>query len=228
MTPGASRGSRRSYPTRGRAADGRRGRTTMESSEPTRGAAPRADLTSILAANLRRLRTHRHLTLERLASSCGVSRAMLSQLELGRSTPSVNTLWKIAKAFDVPFSALLSDVERKGVHVLRAESAKVLSNAAGTFSSRALFPFDAPRRVELYELRAAPGGEERAEPHLPGTIENLVVCAGMLEVEADGVRHTLGPGDAVAFAGDGPHAYRNPSSAVAVAYLVMSYAEELR
>src|SRR2546425_7373832 len=66
-----------------------------------------SDLTAAVGANLRRLRTRRGLSLERLAHASGVSRAMLSQIELGRSTPTLRTLWKIAYALNKPFSALI-------------------------------------------------------------------------------------------------------------------------
>src|SRR5689334_5182792 len=69
------------------------------------------DLTPVVGANLRRLRIKRGLSLERLAGVSSVSRAMLGQIELGQSTPTINVLWKIARALDVPFSTLLSDHE---------------------------------------------------------------------------------------------------------------------
>jgi DNA-binding XRE family transcriptional regulator len=43
--------------------------------------------TAAVAANLRRLRVRRGLSLERLGQRSGVSRAMLGQIELGQSSP---------------------------------------------------------------------------------------------------------------------------------------------
>jgi transcriptional regulator with XRE-family HTH domain len=184
-----------------------------------------SDLTPIVGANLRRLRVRRGLSLERLSKACGVSRAMLSQVELGQSTPTINVVWKIASALGVPFSALISSKESSSVSVLRQEQAKVLASRDGAFSSRALFPFDEPRRVEFYELRLAPHGTERAEAHPPGTIENLVVAQGSVSVELGERREALGPGDAIVFEADVPHAYSNATGTEAVMYLVMTYAD---
>ncbi|MCL2449940.1 MAG: helix-turn-helix domain-containing protein, partial [Polyangiaceae bacterium] len=91
--------------------------------------------------NLRNLRRGRGLSLEKLARASGVSRAMLSQVELGRSAPTINVLWKIARALGVPFSALITETEVQPV-VLRQAQAKLLTSPDGSFSSRALFPFD--------------------------------------------------------------------------------------
>jgi len=183
------------------------------------------DLTPVVGSNLRRLRVRRGLSLERLAALSGVSRAMLSQVELGRSTPTINVVWRIARALDLPFSALIAARSAPGVRVLRQEEAKVLASHDGSFTSRALFPFDEPRRVEFYQLRLEPRSEERAEPHPPGTYENLVVASGGIEIDIAGERAVLGAGDTIVFQADVPHAYVNPTGSPAVMYLVMTYAE---
>jgi transcriptional regulator with XRE-family HTH domain len=192
------------------------------------GAAPEStDLAPVVGTNLRRLRTRRGLSLERLAQISGVSRAMLGQIELGQSAPTINVLWKIARALEVTFSALISARSQSGALVLRAAEAKILTSKDRTFTSRALFPFDEPRRVEFYELRLAAGSVEEADAHPPGTSENLVVTAGSLEIDVAGDTHRLEPGDSILFEADTPHAYRNPGRVETVMYLVMTYAEEI-
>jgi transcriptional regulator with XRE-family HTH domain len=183
------------------------------------------DLAPVVGANLRRLRMRRALSLEKLSRISGVSRAMLGQIELGQSAPTVNVLWKIGTALEVPFSALISSRPTAAFHVMRMDQSKRLASSDGSFVSRALFPFDESRRVEFYELRMAPGGVENADAHPPGTVENLVVSRGTVEVATGGTTHALQPGDAMIFEADTPHVYRNPGHAEAVMYLVMTYAE---
>jgi transcriptional regulator with XRE-family HTH domain len=183
------------------------------------------DLTPVVGANLRRLRSQRGLSLEKLSRLSGVSRAMLGQVELGQSAPTINVLWKIASALSVPFSALITARGGGGTQVLRGENAKLLTSHDGSFSSRALFPFDEPRRVEFYELRLTPGGAERADPHAPGTVENLVVADGAVEIEVAGRKEQLGRGDAIVFEADVPHVYRNRAERETIMYLVMTYAD---
>jgi transcriptional regulator with XRE-family HTH domain len=175
-----------------------------------------------VGANLRRLRVRRGLSLEKLAN---VSRAMLGQIELGQSAPTINVLWKVSTALGVPFSGLIGQRQVGGLVVLKGQSAKTLTSHDGSFSSRALFPFDEPRRVEFYELHLKPRGEERAEAHAPGTTENLVVSEGAVEIDLEGQQHLLGRGDAIVFEADTPHVYRNPGDREAVMYLVMTYAD---
>jgi transcriptional regulator with XRE-family HTH domain len=192
-----------------------------------KSAADAADLAPVVGGNLRRLRTRRGLSLERLAHLSGVSRAMLGQIELGQSAPTINVLWKIARALEVTFSALISSRTQSGALVMRSQDAKLLTSKDRSFTSRALFPFDEPRRVEFYELRLSAGGEEDADAHPPGTSENLVVTQGTVEIETAGETHRLEAGDSILFEADTPHAYRNPGRTDAVMYLVMTYAQEI-
>jgi transcriptional regulator with XRE-family HTH domain len=186
-----------------------------------------ADAAPRVGESLRRMRMKRGLSLERLAQASGVSRAMLCQIELSQSAPTINILWKVARALDVPFSALISDQTPARTKILGAESAKVLRSADGSFSSRALFPFDQPRNVEFYELHLAPRSTERADPHAPGTVENLIVTDGQLEMTVGDAHYPLARGDAIQFEADVPHEYRNPGDVETVMYLVMTYAEKL-
>ncbi|MFN0248871.1 MAG: helix-turn-helix domain-containing protein [Kofleriaceae bacterium] len=190
-------------------------------------AAEATDLAPVVGGNLRRLRTRRGLSLERLAQISGVSRAMLGQIELGQSAPTINVLWKIARALEVTFSALISARTQTGALVLRSNESKILTSKDRTFSSRALFPFDERRRVEFYELRLAAGSVEDADAHPPGTSENLVCTAGTIEIDVSGDTHKLEAGDSILFEADTPHAYRNVGRTEAVMYLVMTYAEEI-
>lgn len=183
------------------------------------------DLAPSVGANIRQLRQQQRLSLDRLATMSGVSRAMLSQIELGRSAPTINVLWKIAKALDVPFSTLLSEEERSHARVMRLANARRLTSQDGRFSTRALFPVDAPRRIEFYELRLLPGAVEQAEAHPRGTTENLVVAQGRLRVDVEGTTHDLDSGDAIFFLADLPHTYTNLGPETAILYLVMTYAE---
>lgn len=186
-----------------------------------------AELAQSIGRNLRRLRTRHGYSLERLAAASGVSRAMLGQIELGKSVPTISLLWKVARALDVPFSALNIDSNPSATVVLKGEKAKVLRSADGSFSSRALFPYDGERTVEFYEVEIAPHAEENAEAHAPGTLENLIVTAGDVEVVVAGEAHRLKEKDAMLFQADVPHTYRNVGNSKAVLYLVMSYTESV-
>jgi transcriptional regulator with XRE-family HTH domain len=189
---------------------------------------PAVDLPLIVGKNLRRLRIRQGHSLERLAKHSGVSRAMLGQIETGKSAPTVGLLWKVATALGVPFANLIATDDARGTVVLRRANAKVLSSNQGQFTSRALFPFDSERQVEFYELKLSPLHREDAEAHAPGTRENLVVAKGSVEIISGSERPVvLNEGDAILFEADTPHSYRNRGTDEAILFLVMTYIETI-
>jgi transcriptional regulator with XRE-family HTH domain len=187
-----------------------------------------AELDLVVGTNVREHRTRRGLTLDLLAGLSGVGRQTLGQIENGRTVPSVATLWKIAKAFDVPFATLLARPRARTTTVLRQSHARRLVSADGRFSSRALFPPGESGGVELYELWLARHGREDAEAHAPGTRENLVVTAGRLVLDIGDETFELAKGDAIEFVADVPHSYVNPGSEDCWMNLVMTYASDAK
>jgi transcriptional regulator with XRE-family HTH domain len=187
-----------------------------------------SELSIAVGRNLRRIRTRQGFSLERLARVSGVSRAMLGQIETGKSTPTIALLWKVATALGVPFATLISSQGETGTVVLRKSHEKLLSSSCGRFTSRALFPFDGERNVEFYELRIAASHLEEAEAHASGTRENLIVNRGSVEITVGTERPVLlGEGDAIVFDADVAHSYRNVETTEAVLYLVMTYVERV-
>lgn len=183
------------------------------------------ELDALVGTNLKAERTARGLSLDELAREAGVSRTLLGQVELGRTMPSIGVIWKIAQALGVPFSTLLaSSAPRVGTTVTHRDKAKKLTSADGRFSSRALYPLGDGHAAEFYELWMAPHSREDAEPHRPGTRENLIVVSGKLELQVAGEVHHLERGDCVNFSADQPHSYINRSAEECWMYLVMNYA----
>lgn len=184
-------------------------------------------IVSTVKENLRVIRHIRGLSLDKLSAKCGVSRAMLSQIEQGKSTPTIAVLWKIANGLNVPFSELIKEKDSEGVHLLKQEQTKVLYSSSKEFSSRALFPFTGPRKTEFYELVLKPGGTEIAEPHQMGTIENLVVAKGQLRLRVGEKIIDMEEKDSIFFKADVPHEYSNPGKQETIMYLVMTYAIDM-
>jgi transcriptional regulator with XRE-family HTH domain len=185
---------------------------------------PEPSLDAAVGANIHALRTQRGQSLDDLARASGLSRTLLGQLELGKTPPSVSVLWKIAQAFNVHFSALLQAPQPLGTSVLRQGDAKRLVSPDGRFSSRALFPFSEKPDAEFYELFLAAHSREDAQPHQPGTRENLIVTSGRLELHVGAQQFDLDRGDAIVFTADVPHSYVNPGGDECWMYLVMTYA----
>ena len=86
----------------------------------------------VIAANLRRLRTARRMSLATLASRADVAKATLANLEQGRGNPTIETLWSLALGLGVAFSDLLEDRRETSTVIVRAQQgARVRGSTAG-------------------------------------------------------------------------------------------------
>tara|TARA_R100001440_G_scaffold24211_1_gene39278 strand:+ start:2760 stop:3329 length:570 start_codon:yes stop_codon:yes gene_type:complete len=177
-----------------------------------------------LASTLKSLRQQRGWSLDRASEATGVSKAMLGQIERGESSPTLATLWKIATGFNTSFSGLLT-VPASGLKeplfVLGSQQQADLPDEQ--LQVRPLFPFDARFGFELIELTLPPHTEHASEPHEDGVVEHVTVTAGTLEVLIDGHWHPLNTGDAVRFAADAAHGYRNVCDAPATFHNLIHY-----
>jgi transcriptional regulator with XRE-family HTH domain len=157
----------------------------------------------------RTIRAHRiaqGASLGDLARSSGLSKTILGRIEGGEGNPSIETLWRISQALHLPLGSLLDDERGSRARVIPARSGEEIRAESGMIGW--LVHADGrEHRCELYEFDHPLGTDHRSPAHLPGT-EELVLCVtGRLRVGPIGEEAELGPGDAILFAADVPHAY---------------------
>jgi transcriptional regulator with XRE-family HTH domain len=177
-----------------------------------------------LGSRIRRLRRNAGLTLEEVARAADISKSLLSQVERGLASPSINTLRRIAGALEVPIAALFlgsddcsngeSDRwgrrlvvrrnERKGLHVPRSKVVYEL-----------LTP-DLNRRIEFIWIEYEPGSVTHPEPMSHPGEENAVCLEGSVVVIVDGEEFVLNEGDSISFDSGRMHQVENRSAARAV------------
>jgi transcriptional regulator with XRE-family HTH domain len=180
-------------------------------------------LSIIVGENLRYLRRKSGLSLEQLAAKSGVSRAMLGQIETGKSAPTINLLGRIAEALKVSVPSLISNPASGGTVIVPRDRATVLASSNGDFTCRALFPWGDPQSIEIYEVTVAAHHSEDVAAYEPGVKKALVVLAGEIEVTVaeDSPAH-LSEGDAILFNADSAHKLHNPGDNDAKAFLVVA------
>ncbi|MBF9127440.1 helix-turn-helix transcriptional regulator [Plantactinospora sp. S1510] len=160
-----------------------------------------------IAAALRRERERAGISLAELARRAGIAKSTLSQLEAGSGNPSVETVWALGVALGVPFSRLVEQPP-PAVRVIRAGDGPRLRSQQAEFTGTLLAAGAAHVRRDIYLIELEPGAVRDAEPHIPGSVEHVVVAAGRLRTGPSTDPVELGPGDYVTFPGDVPHGYK--------------------
>lgn len=161
---------------------------------------------TVIAQALRRERDRANLSLSEVAKRAGVAKSTLSQLESGNGNPSIETLWALCVALEVPFSRLV-DPPRAAVRLLRAGEGPTVTSEQSNFDGTLLASCPPGSRRDVYTIRLEPGSPRKAEPHIPGTVEHMTVAAGRIRTGPAEDPVELGPGDYAAFPGDVPHVY---------------------
>ncbi len=155
-----------------------------------------------VASNLRRVRQQRGYSLETLARLSGVSRAMLGQIETGKSAPTITLLWKVATALGVSLSELIENEKVPHSHVIRRSTLRGNTSSDGKVQ---VVGYAQPGRLlqfEATQLRIAAGHTE-AFPQLAARgMALLIVNTGIVSAHVGGrAPEVLETDDAILFEG---------------------------
>jgi transcriptional regulator with XRE-family HTH domain len=171
--------------------------------EPHRDSAP----LELIAASLRRERTRVGLSLTELAKRAGIAKSTLSQLESGTANPSVETLWALGVALDVPFSRLVEPAT-SAVQVIRAGQGPQVFSERSDYVVTLLSSSPPSARRDLYLICAEPGEPRDSDPHMAGVVEHVVLSKGRALIGPADAPVELAVGDYVSYPGDLPHTFR--------------------
>jgi len=160
-----------------------------------------------VAANVRALRMQADMTLADLASEAGLGKSTLAQLESGKGNPSVETLWAIAAALQVPFARIVDEAQ-PSLRVVRAADVPPMHSAETPgWAGRLLTASHGRGTFDLYALDLEQGAVRHADAHHAGVLEHLVVVVGRLRAGPQDGPVLLEAGDMVTFGADVPHVY---------------------
>lgn len=160
----------------------------------------------VIAASLRRERARANLTLTEAARRAGIAKSTLSQLESGAGNPSLETLWALCVALEIPFGRLI-DPPRLRVQVIRAGEGPAVPSEQGDYQATLLAACQPGARCDVYRVVAVPGRQRLSKPHLPGAVEHVYLAAGRALVGVAEAPVELNPGDYVRYPGDVPHVF---------------------
>jgi transcriptional regulator with XRE-family HTH domain len=179
----------------------------------------------VLGARVRALREAMSLSLRELAERSGVSAPMLSQVERGETSPTLQIAARIASGLELRLSQLLRLDEDGAVTIVRSGERRNGPVSRSGHSYEVLTPPLPGQRAELSRHTLAPhavtGGPGDPPMHEPGSRETALVEAGTVVLHCDGA-HELKAGDCVTFDADLPHHFENPGDTEAVLLAVVS------
>jgi transcriptional regulator with XRE-family HTH domain len=178
------------------------------------------EIGEIIAVNLKRIREERHLSLAQLAEQAGVSKVILSQIEKGDSNPTINTIWKITGALQLPYTSLLEPPEAKAVHVKKTDISDLEEDGYHIFS---YYPKNQDRNFEMYQIEMDDGCIHESIGHSSNSSEYVMVLEGQMILDVNGSEYRLEADDALFFDASYPHVYKSVSKQRVKAVLIIYY-----
>ena len=172
-----------------------------------------ASLNDRIAQRVRDLRAARSLSLDALATHCGVSRSMISLIERGESSPTAVLLEKLATGLNVPLASLFEAPQPTQDPVARLADQLSWRDPHSGYVRRNVSPSGVASPIQIVEVsfpaKARVAYETGARE--PQIHQQVWVLEGSIEVTVGDDQHRLGTGDCLALVLDRPMSYHNPT-----------------
>jgi len=171
-----------------------------------------ASVNERIAAQVRRLRGERGLSLDALSSQCGVSRSMLSLIERGETSPTAVVLDKLAAGLGVPLASLFDAPEGGLDPVARYADQVTWQDPHSGYLRRNVSPEGAQTPTRIVEVTFPPQARVTYEAgaRSPAVVQQIWMLAGQMQVAYGSQSWLLETGDCLAIPLDAPNAFHNP------------------
>jgi transcriptional regulator with XRE-family HTH domain len=178
------------------------------------------ELSSAIAAVIARARRERGWSIQQLAGSSGVSRAMISKIERDEVQPTAVLLGRLSAALGLTLSDLLAEAEAKSSRVVRAAEQHVWIDPGTGYRRRAVTP-GGVGVVQIVDVELPVGAAVPYPADSYRLVEHrILVLDGVLTFVEGDTTHVLEAGDCLQLGAPADCVYRNDGTVFA-RYLVI-------
>ena len=176
---------------------------------------------SNLGDNLRNIRHKKNISLKQIADHAGVTVSFLSQVENGKTSPSLSVLKEIANYLNIAIGSILGESVQADNPVTQSKERKKISYANGINMYLLTSP-DANKQMEplLMEMQESANSGPKSYQHFGQ--EFVMVLQGLLEIKLNNESYILKKGDSIYFNSSIPHSFRNLKKGVTEAIWVVT------
>lgn len=187
-------------------------------------------LSEKLGQTILRLRTADKMSLGDLSELSGVAKSMISQIEKNETNPTLATLSRLSQALGTSVEAMVSNTPSKSALVQHAtrKDIPLLESEDGLCQLRIIGSIDTVEFVQWYDFRAEVGGVLKSSPHPQGSVENLTIMTGAVEVRVGEEAWRAEAGETLRYRADRPHEIHNVGDTPVHATMVNILAHTVR
>jgi transcriptional regulator with XRE-family HTH domain len=164
-----------------------------------------------LGKRIKRVREARRLTLKAVESAAGISATHVSEIERGKTSPTLGALLRIARALGKNPAYFFEPEELGDVCRVSSDDRVRESLPSGGGTIDRLTTSIPGGRLQAAYIALAPGGRRHPTAHVHDGDESALVLDGTVEFTVGDETHTLSRGDSIHFAAGTEHTYANSS-----------------
>ncbi len=158
-----------------------------------------------IGASIRTIRKKKGITIARICEDTGLSQGFLSQVETGRTSPSIATLESIARALGVPLPYLLLQKEER-MTIIRKNERKITASGSEQLRVEHLAK---TRHMRMMMVEVPAGGSTGPEVHAHDGEEIHLVVKGTIWARQGEDEGVFQEGDSFSWNACVPHTVKN-------------------
>lgn len=160
----------------------------------------------LIGRRIRQRRLSHKLTLQDLAAKVGISKAMLSKIELGKVSTPISTYSRIAKHLDTTLSVLIGEMEQNFLLIRKDDVKPISSRKASEGYRYEMLGHAWPNKKWSAYLITYAVETAKETPHFTHDCDEFsFVLEGQMLFHYQGKSHLLSEGDCIFFDGNLPH-----------------------
>ena len=178
---------------------------------------------NIVGINIRKLREEKRIKLREFARSLNLSASFISQVEMGKASPSLSTLKGIADKLSTTVGDLIGEGQKFSAEPITREAER--KNLQGLEKGVSMYLLTSPDNNKMMQpilfkmnKNASSGGTNYT--HFGQ--EFVMVLKGEIEIKLNSSFYNLKKGDSIYFNSKTPHSFRNIGNGEAEAVWVIT------
>ncbi|MCK4236056.1 MAG: helix-turn-helix transcriptional regulator [Candidatus Krumholzibacteria bacterium] len=164
-----------------------------------------------IGKRIKKVREEQHFTLKNVEAKAGISATHISEIERGKTSPTIGALIRIADALGRCSAYFIEEEELKDVSFIALEDRRMdkLERAEGI---KEMLTNSIPSgRVNAQLITLVPSDSEKFLVHQHGGDEAALVLKGSIKFRLDDKDYELSEGDSIYYVASQGHGYINAS-----------------
>ncbi len=164
-----------------------------------------------IGRRIKKIREQQHLTLKNVEAKAGISATHISEIERGKTSPTIGALIRIADALGKDPAYFIEDQELSDVSFIALEDRvkKKLEKAAGEIE--VLTNSIPSGKINSQLITLAPSPAEEITMHAHDADEAVLVLSGGVRFRVEDKEYELSEGDSIYYVASQEHGYANAS-----------------